>query len=75
MDLRELKPPSGGRKLIDSMISKVEQAQEISLGIAEALEEGNEPKLEALLGINEKFNQAAGGIAQGYGLKVCGAAG
>jgi hypothetical protein len=71
-ELRELDPPSGDESILDAMLSKVEEAQAVLLKVADALEEGEIAEVSSFVKEGEQANNTAKGMAQGYGLKVCG---
>lgn len=70
--IRELDAPSGDESVIDSMLSKGEEDVKLSGKIADAMEEGEVSEIEDLAEEATKLSQTAKGMAQGYGLKVCG---
>jgi hypothetical protein len=71
-ELQELEPPSEDTDAIQTMLGYVEEANESTLPIAEALAEGENAKVEEIEREEEKADLKAKGIAQGYGFKVCG---
>jgi hypothetical protein len=70
--LRELPLPSDGEEILDSMISKVEDTGAIVGKVAAALKDGERSELEDLGSELSQENETAKGMAQGYGLEVCG---
>lgn len=71
-ELRGLEPPSADADKIDSMLTKVESTRDLGLQAADALEEGDEAKVEEVLSEGGEINDEAEEIAQDYGMKVCG---
>jgi hypothetical protein len=71
-ELRELRPPAGDEKVIDSMLGKAEEAAAYSLKAAEALEEDELTEFSGIVGTAAPLNERAKAMAEGYGFKVCG---
>ena len=71
-ELRELEPPAGDEKVIDSMLGKAEEAAAYSLRGAEALEEDELTEFSGIMGTARPLNERAKAMAEGYGFKVCG---
>jgi hypothetical protein len=71
-ELRELQPPAGDEKVIDSMLGKAEEAATYSLKGAEALEEGELTEFSGIVGTAGPLNERAKAMAESYGFKVCG---
>jgi hypothetical protein len=70
--IRELEAAKGDESVIDSMLSKGEEDVQISTKLADAMEEGEGSTIESLAEEAQSLSQTAKGMAQGYGLKVCG---
>ena len=71
-ELRELQPPVGDEKVIDSMLGKAEEAATYSLNGAEALEEGELTEFSGIVGTAGLLNERAKAMAESYGFEVCG---
>ena len=71
--LRALEPPSGDQGIIQKMIGTVEANATLGESMADALENSDLGRFEALNEQAKENTIKAKGLAQGYGLKVCGA--
>jgi hypothetical protein len=70
--LRALEPPSGDQEIIQKMIGTVEANATLGDSMADALENSDLERFEALNEQAKENTTKAKGLAQGYGLKVCG---
>jgi hypothetical protein len=70
--LRELEPPSTDAATIEKMLGTAEQGNALGTEAAEALEAGDTSRFSELATQVQATNNRAKGIAEGYGLKVCG---
>lgn len=71
--LRELEPPAVDEQIVQKMIGTVEANVTLGNSMADALESNDLERFEALNEQAEENTTKSQGLAQGYGLKVCGA--
>lgn len=71
--LRALEPPAGDREILQKMIGTVEANATLGDSMADALESSDLERFEALNEQAQENTTKAKGLAQGYGLKICGA--
>jgi hypothetical protein len=72
--LRELQPPQADEATVEKMLGTAEEGNGLGAEAADALEEGELPRFGELGKEVQAVNNRAKGIAEGYGLKVCGQA-
>ena len=72
--LRELEPPQADRATIGTMLDTAQKANGLGGEAAAALEAGETSEFGGLAKEIEALNNRAKGMAEGYGLKVCGQA-
>jgi hypothetical protein len=72
--IRELEPPKADALTIQTMLDTAQEGNGSADEYAEALEEGETSRFGDLGKETETANNRAKGIAEGYGLKVCGQA-
>jgi hypothetical protein len=70
--IRELEPPEADASTIETMLDTAQEGNGSADEYAEALEEGEASRFGDLGKETEAANNRAKGIAEGYGLKVCG---
>jgi predicted P-loop ATPase len=70
--IRELEPPSGDEATIGKMLELAQEDNDLGGEVAGALEEGETSRVGKLTNEVEAVANRAKGIAEGYGLKVCG---
>jgi hypothetical protein len=70
----ELEPPPADEATIEKMLDTAQEGNSLGVEAAEALEEGETSRFGELAKEVEAVNNRAKGIAEGYGLKVCGQA-
>lgn len=73
-DIRALPVPAGDEATIETMLDKVQSAVPLGEEFADALESGDVAEIERTSQKLEKNSESAKGMAQSYGLKVCGSA-
>jgi hypothetical protein len=72
--IRELEPPQADEATIEKMLATAQEANDLGTEAGEALEAGDTSRFGELAKELEAINNRAKGIAEGYGLKVCGQA-
>jgi hypothetical protein len=72
--IRELEVPPGDEPTIEKLIGTAEEGNSLVSEGATALEEGDTQRFGELAREGESVNARAKGIAEGYGLTVCGQA-
>lgn len=72
--LRELEPPQADAATIEKMLDTAQEGNGLGTETAEALEDGDTSRFRELVKEVEATNNRAKGMAEGYGLKVCGQA-
>ncbi len=70
--IRELEPPPGDEATIGKMLELAQEDNDLGGEVAGALEEGETSRVGELSSEVEAVANRAKGIAEGYGLKVCG---
>jgi hypothetical protein len=70
--IRELEPPQGDEATIEKMLALAQEDNDLGGEVAVALEEGETSRLSERMSEVEAVANRAKGIAEGYGLKVCG---
>jgi hypothetical protein len=70
--LRDLKPPEADEARLNEAYDLLGQQVEIGRQIAQAAKDGDEAKVQELLGQIDPVNEQADQIAQDYGLAECG---
>jgi hypothetical protein len=70
--IRELQPPPGDEPTIEKMVELAQEDNDLGGEVADALEEGETALLSELTSEVKAVANRAKGIAEGYGLKVCG---
>jgi len=70
--IRELEPPQGDEATIGKMLELAQEDNDLGGEVADALEEGETSRVGELTNEVEAVANRAKGIAEGYGLKVCG---
>jgi hypothetical protein len=72
--IRELEPPPADEATIEKMLDTAQEGNGLGSEAAEALEEGETSEFSELSKGIEAANNRARGMAESYGLKVCGQA-
>jgi len=72
--LRELQPPQADEATVEKMLGTAEEGNGLGAEAADALEEGELSRFGELGKEVQAVNNRAKGIAESYGLKVCGQA-
>lgn len=71
-DLRQLQPPAADRETVEEMLMTVDGSVPLGEEFADAIEAGDSAEIEATAQRIEQNSAKGQGLAQGYGLKVCG---
>jgi hypothetical protein len=72
--IRELEPPQADASTLETMLDTAQEGNGSAAEYGEALEEGETSRFGDLGKETEAANNRAKGMAEGYGLKVCGQA-
>ena len=72
--IRELEPPQADDAIIKKMLDTAAKGNGLGVEAADALEEGETSRFGELAKEIEAVNNRAKGMAEGYGLRVCGQA-
>ena len=70
--LREIQPPRGDEAIINTWLSTAESGITAFHDLGDAYDSGDGQRIRSLGSEVQSRNDKASGIAQGYGLKVCG---